>query len=315
MRTLGVDLASAAEKTAWCLLELARPEEARDAALLAVELNARSAEAHVALGTSLRKLGQLREAAAQLDVGAELSGADDPLRLQAQEIASQAYAQLGEQAYLAGDLPEAGRFFEVALERSESNRLVLQRMAQLAELSQDYASAADLWEQLEAEEGDEFEWRSKTCALLADGSDEALLGAAELCAASGEIRWADEILRRVDNKRLREEHELFEAIPEAASEIDALCGRGWESLGSGDHARARDIFEKAKPLCPNDQRILRGLGFALLAEADTAFGDARRELTARGVDALNEAIAVEPTSEDAGEARRRLGQCRGLSRG
>lgn len=298
--------ATIAVRTAWCLLELDRAEEAKDAAQLAVELNAQSAEAHVALGSALRKLGQLGESAAQLDVGAGLARTDDPLRLQAREIASQAYAQLGEQAYLVGELPEASRLFKVALERSESHRPALQRMAQLAELSQDYASAAYLWEQFEEGGGDEFAWRSKACALLADGSDEALLGAAELCAASGEIRWADEILRRVDNERLREEHELFEAIPAAASEIDALCGRGWESLGSGDHARAREIFEKARPLCPNDQRILRGLGFALAAEAGTAFGDARRELVAQAAEVLNEAIAVDPTSEDAEEARRRL---------
>ena len=293
-------------RTAWCLLELSRLEEARVAAQLAVELNAQSAEAHIALGSALRKLGQLREAATQLDVAAELAGADDPMSLQAREIASQAYAQLGEQAYLAGTLPDASRFFEVALDRSEANRPAVQRMAQLAELSQDYASAAYLWERFEEEGRDEFAWRSKTCALLAEGSDEALLGAAELCAASGEIRWADQILRRVDNERLREEHELFEAIPAAASEIDAVCGRGWESLGSGDHARAREIFEKAKPLCPHDQRILRGLAFALLSEADTAFGDTRRELLTQATDMLNQAIAVNPTTEDADEARRRL---------
>ena len=298
--------ATTAVRTAWCLLELDRPEEARNAAQLAADLNAQSAESHVALGSALRKLGQLREAAAQLDVAAELAGADDPMGLQAREIASQAYSQLGEQAYLAGELPGASRFFEAALERSESNRPAVQRMAQLAELSHDYASAAYLWERFEEQGRDAFAWRSKVCALLADGSDNALLGAAELCAASGGIQWADEILRQVDNERLREEHELFEAIPAAASEIDALCGRGWESLGSGDHARARGIFEKAKPLCPNDQRILRGLGFALLAEVDTAFGDARRELLLHATNMLNQAIAVNPTTDDAREARRRL---------
>ena len=144
------------------------------------------------------------------------------------------------------------------------------------------------------------------CELLADGSDDALLCAAERCAQNGEVRWAERILLRVENAQLREQHPLFESVPTAVAELDDVCGRAWEFLASGQHARARDLFEKIKPICPGDQRILRGLGFALAAEAETAYGRAREELVAAAREALEEAIAVDPTTEEAGAARERI---------
>ena len=293
-------------KAAWCLAELGRTEDARNAARRSVELNRQSAEAHLALGTVLRKRGEFEEAAAELDLCAETAGADNPLHGQAREIASDVYADLGEEAYLRGELDRAARLYQDAVDRNETCGLAIQRMAQLAELRRDYAAAARLWQKLVDSGQGERAWRARACASIADGSDEALLAAAEQCAANGEVRWADDILRLIENAQLREQHDLFQNIPAALSELNSMCGRGWDWFVSGDHTRAKEHFLKARPLCPNDQRILRGLGFALAAEAENAFGQARRELVEEAIEVLQKAIAVNPTNEDADAARNKL---------
>lgn len=293
-------------KAAWCLAELGRTDDARKAACRSVELDPKSAEAHLALGTVLRRRGELEDAAAEFDRCAELAGPDRALRHQAREIASHVYAELGEEAYLAAEIERASRLYADALDRNADNALAVQRMARLAELSEDYAGASQLWQRLVESGQGERAWRQRACELIADGSDDALLAAAEHCATNGEVRWADDIMRRVENTQLREQHDLFQNIPAALSDLNDMCGRGWDWFVKGDHARARDIFLKARPLCPSDQRILRGIGFALAAQAETAFGQARSELVDGAKEVLQDAIAVDPTSEDADAARGKL---------
>ncbi len=289
-----------------CLAEAGRLEEAEEAAARAVKADENDAAARLALGEAYRRQGRLEAAAAELDRCAALAGESSELGLQAREVAASAYAELGERAYLQGELDEAARRFQAALERDPANPTALPRMARLAELCDDHASAASLWRQAADAGAADASWRARVCELLADGSDEALLDAGERCMQAGDIRWAERILSRVKSPQLREEAPAFAQLTSALDELDAHCGRAWDWMAQGKTAQAKEIFEKLEPVCPADPRVLRGLGFALASEAETAHGRRRLELRAEARDKLKQAIAYDPRSDEAEAARERL---------
>lgn len=293
-------------KETWCLSELQRMEPARVAAERGVAVAPDSAEAHLALGTVLRKLDELKPAAEALDRCAELAEPTGPLRAQAREIASCVYGEIGEAAYLAGDLPAASRAYKLALERDAHHGRALARMGRMAELAGDYPTAARLWASAAAGGDRSVAWRARVCALLAEDKDECRLQATEQCAANGDVPWAEAILQHVQSPQLREQHELFESIPAALTELSEVCGRAWELLGSGDRHRARDLFVMAQPLCPGHQRVLRGMAHLLAEEGDSSEGAERSGLLAEAEAMLRQCISVDPTSEDADLARDKL---------